>query len=44
LQQRQNAAELQRHVRAMHAADVAYALEFLPPDDRRLVRERTAAT
>ena len=37
LQHRQNTAELQRHVRSMHAADVAYALEALPLDDRRSV-------
>jgi magnesium transporter len=42
LQHRQNAAELQRHVQAMHAADVAYALEALPLDDRRSVWEQVA--
>jgi magnesium transporter len=40
LQHRQNAAELQRYVRAMHAADVAYALEVLPLDERRNVWEQ----
>ena len=39
LQHRQNAAELQRFVRAMHAADVAHALEALPLADRRSVWE-----
>lgn len=37
LQHRQNTAELQRHVRGMHPADVAVVLEALPPDDRRSV-------
>ena len=40
LQHRQNAAELQRHVRSLHAADVAFALEALPLDDRRSVWEQ----
>jgi magnesium transporter len=40
LQHRQNIAELQRHVRGMHIADVAYALEALPLDDRRRVWEQ----
>jgi magnesium transporter len=35
LQRRQNLAELERHVRAMHAADVAHVLEALPIEDRR---------
>lgn len=39
LQHRQNAAELQRYVQGMHAADVAFALEALPLDDRRSVWE-----
>ncbi len=42
LQHRQNTAELQRHVRSMHAADVAYALEALPLDDRRTVWEEVS--
>jgi magnesium transporter len=40
LQHRQNAVELQRHVQGMHVADVAYALEALPPHDRRSVWEQ----
>ncbi len=40
LQHRQNAAELQRHVRGMHAADVAYALETMPLDERRSIWEQ----
>jgi magnesium transporter len=40
LQHRQNTAELQRHVQGMHAADVAYALEALPLDDRRSIWEQ----
>jgi len=43
LQHRQNAAELQRHVQAMHAADVAYALEALPLADRRSVWEQVTS-
>ena len=42
LQHRQNTAELQRHVRSMHAADVAYVLEALPLDDRRSVWEQVS--
>jgi Mg/Co/Ni transporter MgtE len=42
LQHRQNTAELQRHVRSLHAADVAYALEALPPDDRRSVWDQVS--
>ena len=41
LQHRQNLAELGRHLRSMHAADLAYMLESLPPDDRRTVWEQT---
>jgi magnesium transporter len=37
LQHRQNLAELQKLVRGMHAADVAYVMEALPPDDRTTV-------
>jgi magnesium transporter len=40
LQRRQNLAELQRHLRAMHPADVAHVLEALPLDDRRTVWEQ----
>ncbi len=43
LQHRQNLAELQKGLRAMHAADVAYALEALPLDDRRTVWEQVPA-
>jgi magnesium transporter len=31
LQHRQNLAELNRRLRTMHAADVAYVLEAMPP-------------
>jgi magnesium transporter len=34
LQQRQNAVELQRSVKGLHPADLAYVLEGLEPDDR----------
>lgn len=37
LQHRQNLAELGKFVRAMHGGDLAFVLEALPPDDRRLV-------
>ena len=37
LQHRQNVAELHKHIRAMHAADVAYILEALPLEDRAKV-------
>lgn len=40
LQRRQNLAELQRHLRAMHPADVAHVLEALPLDDRRTAWEQ----
>ena len=40
LQHRQNLAELGKRVRAMHGADLAFVLEALPPDDRRLVWEQ----
>jgi magnesium transporter len=42
LQHRQNLAELQRCVRAMHAADVAFVLEALPPDDRQTVWDQVS--
>jgi magnesium transporter len=42
LQRRQNLAEVQRRVSAMHAADVAYVLEALELDERRLVWEQLA--
>jgi magnesium transporter len=42
LQHRQNLAELSKRVRAMHAADLAYVLEALPPDDRRLVWDQAS--
>ena len=41
LQHRQNLAELHKHLRAMHAADIAYVIEALPPDDRRTIWEET---
>ena len=34
LQHRQNIAELQKHLRLMHPADIAFALEALAPDER----------
>ena len=34
---RQNLAELQRKLEALHPADIAYILEALPPDDRLTV-------
>jgi magnesium transporter len=37
LQHRQNLAELNRRLRAMHVADIAYALEALPPPDRQTI-------
>jgi magnesium transporter len=40
LQHRQNLAELNKHLRGMHAADVAYALEAMPLNDRRTVWEQ----
>jgi magnesium transporter len=40
LQHQQNVAELQRRLRLLHIADIAYVLEALPPDDRRIVWEQ----
>jgi magnesium transporter len=40
LQRRQNLADLQRHLRGMHPADVAHVLEALPPNDRRTAWEQ----
>ena len=40
LQHRQNLVELGKRVRAMHGADLAFVLEALRPDDRRLVWEQ----
>jgi magnesium transporter len=37
LQHRQNVAELSKRLRTMHAADIAYVLESLPPVDRLAV-------
>ena len=37
LVRRQSLAELKNRVQRMHAADVAYILESLPPEDRQLV-------
>jgi len=34
---KQNLTELQRHLETLHPADVAYILEALPLDERRLV-------
>jgi magnesium transporter len=44
LQHRQNLAELHKHLRAMHAADIAYVLEALPLDERDTVWEQTPDT
>ena len=41
LQHRQNLAELHKHLRAMHAVDIAYVLEALPLDERGTVWEQT---
>jgi magnesium transporter len=43
LQHRQNLAELNRRLRAMHVADIAYALEALPPHDRQTIWEQVGA-
>src|SRR5262245_23696466 len=43
LQHRQNVAELSKRPRAMHAADIAYVLEALPPDDRLAVWKEVGA-
>jgi magnesium transporter len=43
LQHRQNLAELNRRLRAMHVADIAYALEALPPHDRQTIWEQVSA-
>jgi magnesium transporter len=43
LQHRQNLAELSKRVRAMHGADLAFVLEALPPDDRRIVWEQAGS-
>jgi magnesium transporter len=43
LQHRQNLAELSKRVRATHGADLAFVLEALPPDDRRLVWQQASA-
>ena len=37
LQHKQNVAELGKRLRAMHAADIAYVMEALPPGDRLAV-------
>jgi magnesium transporter len=37
MQHRQNLAELQRHLKLQHPADIAVILEWLPADDRLLV-------
>ncbi|MGE0704521.1 MAG: magnesium transporter, partial [Vicinamibacterales bacterium] len=37
LQHRQNVAELQRRIRSLHPADLAYVLESLPRDERILI-------
>ena len=43
LQHRQNLAELQKRLRTMHAADVAYVLEALPVEDRGTVWAQVGA-
>jgi magnesium transporter len=40
MQHRQNLTELNKHLRALHAADIAYVLESLPPEDRATVWEQ----
>jgi magnesium transporter len=37
LQRRQNLVDMQRRVRALHPADLAFILESLPQDDRLLL-------
>lgn len=37
LVQRQQLSELQKHLRKLHTADIAYILETLPPEDRLLI-------
>ena len=37
MQRRENLAELQRHVRGLHPADLASILSSLPPDERLIV-------
>jgi magnesium transporter len=37
LQHRQNLAELQKHLRVMHAADIAHVLEAMPLEHRAIV-------
>ncbi len=43
LQHRQNVAELGRRLDAMHAADIAYVIEALPPEDRLSVWQQVRA-
>jgi magnesium transporter len=42
LQHRQNLAELSRRLRTMHAADIAYVLESMPPADRLTIWEQVS--
>ena len=42
LQHRQNLAELNRRLRTMHAADIAYVLEAMPPGDRQTIWEQVS--
>ena len=42
LQHKQNVAELSKRLRTMHAADIAYVLESLPPEDRLTVWPQVA--
>ena len=42
LQHKQNVAELGKRLRTMHAADIAYVLESLPPEDRSTVWSQVA--
>lgn len=44
LQHRQNTADLQRRVRALHPADLAYLLESLPREERILIWREADAT
>lgn len=43
LQHRQNLAELSRRLRTMHVADIAYALEAMPQEDRQTIWEQVGS-
>lgn len=42
LQHKQNVAELEKKLRTMHPADIAYVMESLPPEDRLAVWKQVA--